>query len=105
MQKLWKEILGEDFLEVPRLLRIHYNGRYFNYSLKASNALRGLGIWNALQLIASYAYARFRPHPVEETFEHWVSNRFGARLYEIFFKTHTEKVWGIPCTETPQSRH
>lgn len=45
-----------------------------------------------------------RPHPVEETFEHWVSNRFGARLYEIFFKTYTEKVWGIPCTETPQSR-
>ncbi|CAN5743513.1 NAD(P)/FAD-dependent oxidoreductase [soil metagenome] len=99
VQKLWEEMLGEDFLEVPRLSRIHYNGQYFNYPLKASNALRGLGMWNALQLVASYVNARFRPHPVEETFEHWVSNRFGTRLYEIFFKTYTEKVWGIPCTE------
>ena len=99
IQSLWEEILGEEFIEVPRLSRIHYNGQYFNYPLKAANALRGLGGWNALQVLGSYVYAQVRPHPVEETFEHWVTNRFGARLYEIFFKTYTEKVWGIPCTE------
>lgn len=99
IQRLWEEILGEEFIEVPRLSRIHYNGQYFNYPLKAANALRGLGGWNALQVVGSYMYAQLRPHAVEETFEHWVTNRFGARLYEIFFKTYTEKVWGIPCTE------
>jgi protoporphyrinogen oxidase len=67
--------------------------------LKAGNALRGLGLWNALRMVASYAYAHLRPSPVEENFEQWVVNRFGRRLYEIFFKTYTEKVWGIPCTE------
>jgi len=99
VEDLWHEILGQEFVEVPRLSRIHYNGKYFDYPLKAMNALRGLGIWNAVLIVLSYLYARVRPSPVEETFEQWASNRFGKRLYSIFFKTYTEKVWGIPCTE------
>ncbi len=96
---LWHEILGEEFLSVPRLSRIHYNGRFFDYPLKASNALRGLGPVNALRILASYVKWHYRPYLVEDNFEQWVTNRFGKRLYEIFFKTYTEKVWGIPCTE------
>jgi len=99
VQQLWDEILGEDFISVPRLSRIHYSGKYFDYPLKAGNALRGLGLVNAVRIVVSYLRARLRPLPVEENFEQWVTNRFGRRLYEIFFKTYTEKVWGIPCTE------
>ncbi|MDQ3808678.1 MAG: NAD(P)/FAD-dependent oxidoreductase [Chloroflexota bacterium] len=99
VEDLWEEILGDDFIEVPRLSRIHYDGKFFDYPLKASNALRGLGMWNAVRIIASYISARLHPSPAEENFEQWVSNRFGRRLYRIFFKTYTEKVWGIPCTE------
>ena len=99
VQDLWEEILGEDFLVVPRLSRIYYDGRYFNYPLRAVNALKGLGLVNAIRIIVSYLRARIRNSPVEENFEQWVTNRFGQRLYEIFFKTYTEKVWGIPCDE------
>ncbi|HEX6575380.1 MAG TPA: NAD(P)/FAD-dependent oxidoreductase [Gemmatimonadaceae bacterium] len=99
VENLWHEILGEDFLEVPRTSRIVYNGTFFHYPLKAQNALAGLGLRQTALVIGSYVRARLRPHPVEENFEQWVSNRFGERLYRIFFKTYTEKVWGIPCTE------
>jgi protoporphyrinogen oxidase len=99
VQALWHDILGDEFLEVPRLSRIHYNGRFFDYPLKAANALRGLGPVRALRILASYVKWHYWPYPVEDTFEHWVTNRFGKRLYEIFFKTYTEKVWGLPCTE------
>jgi len=99
VQELWDDILGAEFITVPRLSRIFYDGRFFDYPLKPMNALRGLGPWNALMILFSYLKAHFRPDPVEENFEQWVSNRFGKRLYEIFFKTYTEKVWGIPCTE------
>ncbi len=84
---------------MPRLSRIHYGGRFFDYPLKAGNALRGLGLWNAMMIVLSYCWSHVRPYPVEDNLEQWVSNRFGKRLYRIFFKTYTEKVWGIPCTE------
>jgi protoporphyrinogen oxidase len=99
VQALWEEVLGEDFLEVPRLSRIHYDGKYFDYPLRPLNALAGLGPINAFLIGISYVRAHLRPNPVEENFEQWVTNRFGRRLYEIFFKTYTEKVWGIPCSE------
>jgi len=99
VQAVWEELLGDRFLSVPRLSRIHYAGRFFDYPLKAGNALRGLGVVNAARILFSYLRAQFRSHAVEETFEQWVTNRFGQRLYEIFFKTYTEKVWGIPCSE------
>ncbi len=99
VQALWEEILGDDFISVPRMSRIHYGGKYFDYPLKAMNALGGLGIVNAVRIMWSYVQAQLYPSPIEENFEQWVTNRFGKRLYEIFFKTYTEKVWGIPCTE------
>jgi len=99
VQEFWQEILGDQFISTPRLSRIHYDGKFFDYPLKAGNALRGLGAWKAVQIVASYLRAHVRPSPVEENLEQWVTNRFGRRLYEIFFKTYTEKVWGIPCTE------
>ena len=99
VQALWDELLGDAFIDVPRLSRIHYHGRFFNYPLKAMNALRGLGLVNAVRIIASYLHAKMYPSPVEDNFAQWVTNRFGKRLYEIFFRTYTEKVWGIPCTE------
>jgi protoporphyrinogen oxidase len=99
VEKLWHEILGDEFIRVPRLSRIFYNGKYFDYPLRPMNALKGLGPWTALLIVASYLKWHYRPYAVEENFEQWVTNRFGRRLYRAFFKTYTEKVWGIPCTE------
>jgi protoporphyrinogen oxidase len=99
VEALWHEILGPEFIRVPRMSRIHYGGKYFDYPLKAGNALKGLGLFNATLIILSYFWSHIRPYPREDTFEQWVSNRFGRRLYRIFFKTYTEKVWGIPCSE------
>ncbi len=99
INELWQEILSEDFLLRPRMSRIYYRGHYFDYPLKAANALAGLGPVEALLVMMSYSKAKMMPHGDESNFEQWVSNRFGQRLYEIFFKTYTEKVWGIPCSE------
>jgi protoporphyrinogen oxidase len=94
---LWQEILGENFLTVPRLSRIYHEGRFFNYPLRFHNALYNLGVIESLLILLSYLKSQLRPYRQEETFEQWVSNRFGRRLYKIFFETYTEKVWGIPC--------
>jgi protoporphyrinogen oxidase len=99
VQALWQELLGDDLIDVPRLSRIHYRGRFFQYPLRASDALLGLGVWRSFRVLASYLWSKVHPSPVEDSFEQWVSNRFGRELYRIFFKTYTEKVWGIPCTE------
>ncbi len=99
VEQLWHEILEDEFISVPRLSRIYYNGKFFDYPLKPWNALSGLGLINAIGIITSYVRSHLDPYPVEENLEQWVSNRFGKRLYEIFFKTYTEKVWGIPCSE------
>ena len=99
INQLWEEILTDDFLVRPRLSRIHYRGHFFDYPLKATNALSGLGPLEAMRIGISYSKAKFFPSKDEENFEQWVSNRFGRRLYGIFFKTYTEKVWGIPCSE------
>lgn len=99
VEALWRELLGDDLLVRPRLSRIRYRDRYFDYPLKPLNALRGLGAVEATRVCASYASARLAPRREEQSFEDWVTNRFGRRLHEIFFKTYTEKVWGIPCTE------
>jgi protoporphyrinogen oxidase len=97
INRLWQEMLGEDFLKVSRMSRIYYEGRFFNYPLDFFNASFNLGLTESLLILLSYFRAQFWPHPEEETFEQWVSNRFGRRLYQTFFQTYTEKVWGIPC--------
>ncbi len=100
VEDLWHEILpDEDFLLRPRMSRIYYNGTFFDYPLKASNALKGLGLVEAALCVMSYLWARIRPPKDQTSFEGWVTSRFGARLYRIFFKTYTEKVWGVPATE------
>ena len=99
VNELWHEILGDNFLLRPRISRIHYNNKFFDYPLKATNALAGLGPVEALLVGFSYAKTKIFPSKNEENFEQWVINRFGTRLYRIFFKTYTEKVWGIPCNE------
>lgn len=99
VQKIWEEILGDSFLLRPRLSRIYYRKKFFSYPLVAKNALFGLGLLEALRTVASYLRARLSPSPQEENLEQWLCNRFGRRLFENFFKTYTEKVWGIPCSE------
>ena len=100
VDQMWREVLAEDeFLHCSRLSRIYYNRKFFYYPLRAANALLGLGLWNSVLILLSYIKARIFPVRPEETLEQWVSNRFGRRLYHIFFKTYTEKVWGIPCSE------
>ncbi len=100
VEHLWHEILDDDdWLRVPRMSRIFYRGRFFNYPLKPLNALRGLGLLETVLCVLSYMWARARPRKPEVSFEDWVRNRFGERLYRIFFKTYTEKVWGMPCKE------
>ncbi len=98
VQRLWRDLLGDELLTRPRLSRIYFNGRYFAYPLKAVNALAGLGVVQSLAVFASYGWAQLRPVSPELSFEDWVINRFGRRLYVMFFKSYTEKVWGIPCT-------
>ena len=95
---LWKRLMGADFITVPRLSRIYYEGRYYDYPLKIPNTLRNLGPVESVRIALSYLGSRLRPTRTEDTFDQWVSNRFGRRLFERFFKTYTEKVWGIPCT-------
>ena len=100
VDQMWHEVLSDaNFLRRSRLSRIYYKGKFFYYPLRAWNALVGLGVWNSLLILASYVKARIAPIKPEDTFEAWVSNRFGKRLYGTFFKTYTEKVWGIPCSE------
>jgi len=99
VENMWHEVLGEDLLVRNRLSRIYYDKKFFYYPLRAYNALFGLGMWNSFLIVLSYIKAQLFPEKPEETLEQWVSNRFGRRLYRIFFKTYTEKVWGIPCSE------
>ncbi|MEZ4593134.1 MAG: NAD(P)/FAD-dependent oxidoreductase [Chloroflexota bacterium] len=99
VQQFWQEVLGDDFLRRPRLSRIFYKSKYFHYPLKPINALLGLGPIEGVRIIASYLRWHLFPYKQEETFEQWVTNRFGKRLFETFFKSYTEKVWGIPCNE------
>ncbi len=96
VEALWREVLPNDFLRRPRLSRIFYRGKYYAYPLKLLNALLNIGVFESCRIMLSYAKWRLRPYPVENTFEQWVTNRFGGRLYWHFFKTYTEKVWGIP---------
>ena len=102
VEALWHEILPrEEFLLRPRMSRIYYNGKYYDYPLKASNALRNLGACEALLSVGSYLWARLRPPKDQTTLEGWIAARFGWRLYEHFFKTYNEKLWGVPVSSLP----
>ena len=99
IEKLWHELLKGDFLIRPRLSQIYYRGKFFDYPLRPVNALSNLGLLTSLHVILSYLQAQIVPYPREDTFEEWVCNRFGRKLYNIFFRSYTEKVWGMPYSE------
>ena len=91
--------MGDDLLLVPRRSRIYYNTKFSDYPLKPLNLVAGLGPLNSVLILLSFLKAAALPLKPEHNFERWVVNRFGRRLYEAFFKSYTEKIWGIPCTE------
>lgn len=95
----WKKLMGKDFLPLKRFTRIYYKKHFFKYPLEVFNVLRGLSLLECFRGVFSYIKVRFFPIKKVESFEDWVTNRFGKRLYSIFFKTYTEKVWGIDCND------
>ncbi|MBV8780349.1 MAG: NAD(P)/FAD-dependent oxidoreductase [Phycisphaerae bacterium] len=99
IEKLWDEMLGEPMLDRPRMSRIYYGGKFYDYPLKATNALKNMGIFNAATCMMSYGMARLKPNPSPKNYEEWVTNQFGSKLFNMFFKSYTEKVWGIPCSQ------
>jgi protoporphyrinogen oxidase len=103
VKAIWAEILGNDFIQVPRLSRIYYEGKFYDYPLSLLKTLKNLGPFRSALMVASYLKAKAKkllnPNFEAETFEEWVTDSFGERLYQTFFKTYTEKVWGIPCSQ------
>ncbi len=96
---LWNEILPDDFIQRPRMSRIYYEGKFYSYPLRAFEALRNLGLWRSTLCMVSYLQYKLFPIKEVKSFEDWTTNQFGQKLYSIFFKTYTEKVWGMPCDE------
>src|SRR5579871_4969927 len=96
---LWHEIMKEEFLKRPRQSRIYWNDKFLEYPLEGMDVIRKLGLWELSLCMGSYLWAQVKPKGREDTFEEWVSNRFGKRLYNHFFKTYTEKLWGVPTNE------
>ena len=99
VEDLWTELLPGEMLERPRSSRIFYNGQFFSYPLKPLEALWRLGVAESARCVLSYSHSRMFPIPAPKNFEDWVSNQFGKRLFGIFFKTYTEKVWGMDCKD------
>ncbi len=96
---LWNEILPDDFIQRPRMSRIYYEGKFYSYPLRAFEALWNLGIFRSTFCMLSYLRWKAFPKKDVRSFQDWVVNQFGFRLFSIFFKTYTEKVWGMPCDE------
>ncbi len=96
---LWHEVMKEEFLKRPRMSRIYWNGKFLTYPLDGMDVIRKLGPVELVRSGLSYLWAQIKPKGSEDNVEQWVSNRFGKRLYQHFFKTYTEKVWGVPTTE------
>jgi len=100
VEAFWREMLGDGFLRVARLSRIYYGGQFYPYPLEIGPTLRNLGAVESARILGSYLWTQLRrPYPDPQNLEEWVVSRFGPRLYRTFFKTYTEKVWGVPCTE------
>ena len=96
---LWDEILGDELLLRPRLSRIYFNEKFFSYPLKPLDAFMKLGPAESMACVASLLASKVRPIKDESHFDAWVINRFGRRLFDTFFRSYTEKVWGVPCSE------
>src|SRR5438874_3758911 len=99
VEDFWTEILPNDMLMRPRSSRIYYNGKFFAYPLRAFEALIKLGVVRSALCLLSYLKAKLFPVRKPDNFEDWVSNQFGKRLFNTFFKSYTEKVWGMSCKD------
>jgi protoporphyrinogen oxidase len=99
VMEFWKNIMGDDFLKRPRLSRIYYQKQFYHYPIKPLEVLRKFGITESLRVVLSYLHARAHKRPREQTFEDYIVNHFGKRLFHHFFKSYTEKVWGVPTSE------
>ena len=99
VNRIWHEILGTDFRPVTRLTRIYYKNKYINYPIKTFDVLTKLGLTESLHAILSFASSKIGKRNEPITFEKWITQKFGRKLYEVFYKTYTEKVWGIPCNQ------
>jgi protoporphyrinogen oxidase len=99
VNRVWREIMPDDFIDCPRLSRIYFRNKFFAYPLEAVDSLMKLGPFEAVRILGSYVKARLKPIRPETSFAQWVTNRFGGRLFAMFFKSYTEKVWGISCDE------
>ncbi len=99
VNSFWEHFTGKDYVMIDRLTRIYYRQKFFLYPVKAFDALKNLGLCAAAECVLSYFAAQLKPKGKEKSFEEWVSNRFGKKLYSIFFKTYSERLWGISCRE------
>lgn len=99
IEALWREVLGVDFRPTKRLSRIFYDGKFYKYPLELFDTLGNIGLLESLRSLGSYLAAHLTPHTEAATLEDWVVHRFGRRLFERFFRTYTEKVWGVPCDQ------
>jgi len=99
VERLWHELLGDELLLRPRLSRIYWRGRFIDYPLRPGDVCRKVGGIELLRCLGSYVAARARPRRPADSFEDWVSARFGRRMFELFFRAYTEKVWGVPTAE------
>jgi protoporphyrinogen oxidase len=99
VEDLWTEILGSDMLERRRSSKIYYRGKFYSYPLKLLEALSQLGLTESARCILSFLKARVKPVRPPKSFEDWVVNEFGERLFRIFFKRYPERVWGMGCRE------
>ncbi len=99
IEEWWKDLMKDDFIKHKRFTRIYYNDHFFHYPLEPTNVIKGLSLIECARSILSYTYYRLFPIKNPKTFEDWVTNKFGYRLFSIFFKTYTEKVWGIKCNK------
>ncbi len=99
VDELWHEVLDDEFLLRPRMSRIYWKQRFLDYPLRGPDVIRKLGPVELTRVLGSWLVAAARPGRQEDTFEQWVSNRFGKRLFNLFFKSYTEKVWGVPTSE------
>jgi protoporphyrinogen oxidase len=98
VNELWLDVVGRDYDMIERTTRIFYDQKFFHYPLRTLDSLHKLGLLEAAHCMASYARQKLQPIAEDGTFENWVVSRFGRRLFEIFFKAYSEKLWGIPCT-------
>lgn len=100
INNLWHYVLGEEFLSRRRKSRIFFNDNFFTYPLKLPEAALKIGLPRSLFIFADYLKAQFSfPKNNDDNFQDWIIKRFGRRLFELFFKSYTEKVWGISCKE------